>query len=507
MFLKIKNFCKKLFLVLILIYVFFAIYGLVKLLPKGVNFSGTVFNVSSESVRFLSDKTYIDDSSSRKMDQQIFDEVFKMIDEAHSYILMDMFLFNGMLGTATSSYKSLSYDLTQKLITKKRQNPEIVIQVITDPINEIYGGITAIHLEELKDAGISVTITNLKVLRDSNPLYSGFWRAFFGWFPNSSEVGFLPNPFKQGGQKLGIRTYLSLFNFKANHRKVVLADKLESNNIKVSVLITSANPHDGSSAHSNTAIVVDEKLWRDVLQSEKLVVDFSNGNFVEPNFSNKKIFETVTSSLRVQLLTEKSIKKSILEEMSTLQSGDGLDMAMFYISDRDIVRAIKKADRRGVKIRLFFDPNKDAFGREKDGVPNRQVASEVLLKSNNTEVRWCLTHGEQCHSKLILFKRDAVGASLSDKTFNFRKSNHYSLIQGSANLTRRNLGNYNLETNVLVLGDKDEMVFKDAQKFFDEIWNNENGKIYSVGYEKYQDDRLMKRVQYLLMEYSGLSSF
>lgn len=491
MFLKIKDFSKKLFLILILIYAFFAIYGLFKPLPEGVDFSGTTFGVSSDSVRFLSDKTYIDNSSNRKMDQQIFDEIFKMIDEANLYILVDMFLFNDMLGTATSSYRSLSNDLTQKLINKKNQNPGIVIQVITDPLNEIYGGISADNLESLKGAGIKVVITNLKILRDSNPLYSGFWRAYFAWFGNDNKIGFLPNPFENSGQKLGIRTYLSLFNFKANHRKVVLADKFENDMIKVSVLITSANPHDGSSSHSNTAVVVDEKLWRDVIWSEKATVLFSGEKFVEPNFYDAKIFETSTSSLKVQLLTEKSIKRTILNELSLLNNGDGLDMAMFYISDRDIVKSIKKADKRGVKIRLLFDPNKDAFGREKDGVPNRQVASELLDKSKNTEIRWCLTHGEQCHSKLLLFKKDS----------------QISVIQGSANLTRRNLGNYNLETNVLVFGHKDEKFLKDSQKFFDEIWNNENGKIYSTEYQEYQDNRLIKKIQYLLMEYSGLSSF
>jgi phosphatidylserine/phosphatidylglycerophosphate/cardiolipin synthase-like enzyme len=248
-------------------------------------------------------------------------------------------------------------------------------------------------------------------------------------------------------------------------------------------------------------------LWRDVIQSERSVIDFSGGNFTEPNFSDKQIFETASSSLMVKLVTEESIKKAILDEFELLQSGDGLDMAMFYISDRDIVKAIKKADERGVKIRLLFDPNKDAFGREKDGVPNRQVASEILDGSKNVEVRWCLTHGEQCHFKFVLFKKYKTPVFSLSKLNNIRKSNQFSLIQGSANLTRRNLGNYNLETNVLVSGDKNEKFFIESESFFDEIWNNENRKIYSTQYKEYQDDRLIKKIQYLLMEYSGLSSF
>lgn len=490
MFLKKTCFRLKKFLITIIIVIFlFGIYGFFKPLPKNVDFIGSKFLISEEDVHFLSDKTFLDFGGNRKMEQQIFSEVFKMIDNAHSYILIDMFLFNDMLGVATSSYRNLSGELVQKLIEKKEQNEVVVIQFITDPINEIYGGISSYQMESLRRSGINVITTNLKVLRDSNPLYSGFWRAIFSWFGNSKDEGFLPNPFEENGQKLGIRTYLSLFNFKANHRKVVLADKFENGVQKFSVLITSANPHDGSSAHSNTAVLVDEGLWKDVLKTEREVVWFSGFKFIEPNLAGYK--ESFDGEMSVQLLTEKSIKRKILEELDSLQSGDFFDMAMFYVSDRDIVKAIKKADRRGVKIRLLFDPNKDAFGRKKDGVPNRQVASEILKNANNTEIKWCLTHGEQCHFKLTLF----------------RKNNSFSLIQGSANLTRRNLENFNLETDVFVSGRKEAKIFKDAGNFFDEIWNNENGRIYSTDYEDYKDERFAKRIQYLLMEYSGLSSF
>jgi HKD family nuclease len=142
-----------------------------------------------------------------------------------------------------------------------------------------------------------------------------------------------------------------------------------------------------------------------------------------------------------------------------------------------------------VKLRLLFDPSKDAFGREKNGQPNRQVAHELLKHSvGNTEVRWCDTHGEQCHSKLTYLKRG--GERL--------------VILGSANLTRRNLDNYNLETNVLLHGASSSPVFVEMERFFDEQWNNEGGQ-YSVAYEVYADDNLYRRITYRLKEWSGLS--
>ena len=165
---------------------------------------------------------------------------------------------------------------------------------------------------------------------------------------------------------------------------------------------------------------------------------------------------------------------------------------MFYISDRSIVKALKKADERGVKIRLIFDPNKDAFGREKNGIPNRQVANELIKNSNgNTEIKWCDTHGEQCHSKLAIFKRNE----------------NYSLIQGSANLTRRNLENFNLETNVYVAGAPDTPAIQDAVNFFNTNWNNENGQTYTTAYETYADDSFSKNLIYRFTEFTGLSSY
>ena len=82
---------------------------------------------------------------------------------------------------------------------------------------------------------------------------------------------------------------------------------------------------------------------------------------------------------------------------------------------------------------VILDPNRDAFGRQKDGVPNRPVANELVTQSGEKiQVRWYRTHGEQFHTKMALIRRgDRFIASL-----------------GSANLTRRNIGNYNLEANI-----------------------------------------------------------
>lgn len=469
------------------------IYNVFKPLPDGVRVEGNIYNVPASSIHFYSDLTYVDDDGIRHSEQEIFDEIFRMIKRANNYILIDMFLYNDFLGTATESHRELSTELTELLIKKKKENPEILIQVITDPINEIYGGYESSQLKSLNDAGINLMVTDLKPLRDSNPIYSAFWRTLLQWFGNSATSnGSLANPFDAGGEDLTVRTYFSLLNFKANHRKVVVADYATSGGIKFSTLVTSANPHDGSSAHTNTAIKIDDLIWREVIESEQAVAVFSDEEFLKPTDKMTVKVRESTGAVRVQLLTEGEIRDAVVEHVNGLRNGDTFDMAMFYLSDRRVISALKRADKRGVSMRIILDPNKDAFGREKNGVPNRPVAHELLRKSKgNTEIRWCDTHGEQCHTKLFVSQSNGI----------------YTMMQGSANFTRRNIGDYNLETNILVESDTEILAMKEALGYFEKVWNNESGKTYSADYDKYKDDSIFKTILYRVMEGIGTSSF
>jgi HKD family nuclease len=462
-----------------------------KPLPDYVSYQGLVHKVQSDDIHFFKDTTYIDNEGIRRSDQEIFDEIFRMIDESQQYILIDLFFYSDFTGIETTSYRQLSSELTEKLIAKKRANPNIVIQVITDPINVMYGGHISKDFESLNENDIPVIVTNLTPLRDSYPVYSAFWRTFFQWFDNSTKEGWLPNPLDEKSPDLGLRTYINMLNYKANHRKVVLADYIKDDRVGFSTLITSANPHDGSSAHSNIAVRVDSHVWRDILRTESTVVTFSNKTFLHPTDELiTKINETETGTLKVQILTEGKIEKRAVKEIDATTAGDQIDIAMFYIADRDIIKALKRADQRGVIIRMLLDPNKDAFGREKNGTPNRQVANELIQNSNgNTEVRWCDTHGEQCHSKLMLIK-------MGDQVVT---------IQGSANYTKRNLEDYNLETNILISGSENEQIFRNIENFFAAQWNNEPDKLYSTNYETYEDTSIFKTVMYRLKEFSGLS--
>ena len=195
-------------------------------------------------------------------------------------------------------------------------------------------------------------------------------------------------------------------------------------------------------------------------------------------------------TIQVQLVTESAIERVLLARIANLNAGDDIHISMFTIADRHIVDALSSADDRGVEVRLLLDPSKGAFGQEGNGMPNHQVAHELMKRSQgNTQVRWCNTQGEQCHSKLVILRR-------GDTT---------EFLLGSANLTKRNLGNYNLETNVFVSGRSEHQVFRDVEQFFQRQWQNEPGRTYSVPMAEYPDAGFLKAIQYRLQEFTGLT--
>ncbi len=447
-------------------------------LPGGLDFAGSVYNASR--CAFLNDKTWVDNEGIRHSEQHIFDGVFALIEKSRRFLLLDMFLYNDFQGKELETTRLLSGELTDALVRHKGNNPEMTIIVITDPINTVYGSLPSLQFARLRDAGIVVAITDLRQLRDSNPVWSLVWRALIRPFGNSTR-GFLKSPFSNN-HRVTLRSYLEAFNFKANHRKVVIADDGDD----WGALVTSANPHDASSAHTNVAISFNGPAVKDLLQTENAALALSGHGPVDISVSAPGQAAGTT----VQVLTERAIKVAVLRIIEGCRRNERLGLATFYLSDRDVIAALKEASRREVALRVLLDPNKDAFGKNKFGIPNRSVAHE--LRKSGIDLRWVHTHGEQCHAKMVLHEN---------------MSGEAVVLLGSANLTRRNLENFNLETNVLVRTRASSKLYKDARVYFNQLWHNQAGRVFSVPYEDYRDESIVKKCLYRFMEASGFCTF
>jgi hypothetical protein len=434
-----------------------------------------------DEITFYKDITWIDDAGTRHSRQEIFDKILSMIAGARNVVILDMFLFNDFIGEGPPPYRKLAEEITNALVAQKVKFPELFAVVITDPINTVYNSLTNRYLEKLKSENIHVVVTRLEPLRDSNPVYSALWRILkpFGNVPGV----LLPNPFGKG--RVFLHSYLAMLNFKANHRKLIICDEGDS----YSALITSANPHDGSSAHGNVALYFKSPAVFDLVQSEQAILDFSGGLSL-PAITPAEKANTQKTAMRVQIVTERKIKDALIATLKQAGKGDTLSMMVFYLSDREIIRELKKAFHRGASVRILLDPNKDAFGRKKNGIPNRPVAAE-LVKSG-IPVRWSNTHGEQSHTKMLLAE--------------YKQGQNVAIV-GSANFTRRNLNNLNLETDIAVFGPADSYLFNDMREFINSQWNNKNGIQYSLDYSEYADSSLTHQFLYRWMEGTGMSTF
>jgi phosphatidylserine/phosphatidylglycerophosphate/cardiolipin synthase-like enzyme len=469
------------FKLLLLVLVAVGVWHSFKPLPEGISYAGELR--PALGVQFLADLTFLDAAGERHSEQQIFDELFAMIDAAQRFVLVDMFLFNAAQGRVREEHRALASELTSRLILQQERYPDMQILLITDPINSVYGGLEPENLSRLRQANISVTETKLTPLRDSNPIYSSIWRTFLAVWGNGLGEA-LPNPVGEG--RVSVRSYLTLMNFKANHRKVAITDQGDA----YTGLVTSANPHDGSSAHGNVALRFSGPAVADLLASEVAVLKMSGGPLPAIEIPTEIDSDESALSSTLQVVTEGAIEQVLLETIAKAQSGDSLDLAVFYLSDRDIVEALKDALQRDVDLRVLLDPNKDAFGRTKNGIPNRQTAHELV--DAGAKVRWCDTHGEQCHSKLLL-------AQYGDATSR--------LILGSANYTRRNLDNLNLETSVVLEGQNQLPAFRQVAGWFELRWSNAQNLQFSLQYSAYADEGLWHRLRYRVMEASGISTF
>ncbi|MBN8208828.1 phospholipase D family protein [Bacillus sp. NTK071] len=468
--------------IFLLIYVGVMTYHRFKPLPEGVSYAGEVHNLNNNDIEFLYDLTY-DKNGKEVYDHSIFDEINQTIMEADDFLILDLFLFNGYTD-GKRDYPKISEDLSKAVVKKMKENPDLEVVLISDEVNTTYGSHQAKQIQRIKDMGAEVIYTDLNRLRDPNLFYSGIWRMTLSWF-GQDGFGWLPNPMAPSAPKVTMRSYLELLNVKANHRKTVVTEDAG--------IVMSANPHDASGFHSNIAFKVKGPILNDLIQSEKAVASYSGGDL--SRFPDETIPETEpddTSNIQAQIVTESKIQDSVVTAIDDAKKGNMIYIGMFYLADRDIVDALVDAADREVDVRLVLDPNQNAFGQQKIGLPNLPVTAELHKQDKeHLSVRWYDTNKEQFHTKLLYVKG----------------KNESTIVGGSGNYTSRNMDDYNMETNIHLKAPNESEVVKNVDSYFERIWSNEDG-VYTVGYEEYQDSLpAIKYVMYILQKIFQVTTY
>ena len=447
------------------------IYSLNTKNPPGTNLSSDFVDADCE---FLYDLTYLKDGK-RLHEKRIFNQEMELIKNAQDFLMLDFFLFNDEYPN-TMNFPNQVEEMTDLLIAKKKEKPEMPILFVTDPINNFYGAYEEDNLKRLRENGIEVVVTDLNKMRDSNALVSGIYRAYLQWL-GTSGGGWIKNFFDKDAVKVNVRSILKLANFKGNHRKVLISEK--------EALVASANPHDPSAHHSNVAMVFRGKSMEDLIKSESIFFDKL------PSIIENYKAEEVTSPYKLRVITEGKIYDEISKNIRETKKGDEINLGIFYLSEFRILRELGEAAKRGVDVKIIADLNKDAFGLEKNGSPNRPALSELKEDYPDINIRWYQTSGEQFHTKFIYF--------------DFKDKDPLAIL-GSANYTRRNLDNFNLETNLAVEIKKDSPMAGEMKNYYARIWNNEDGD-YTLPIQDFYEGRLIMRILWKIQEKTGLCTW
>ena len=495
---------KALLIVLLLVWFLGVIYGLCKALPPGISITGPWRD--GEGLTFLHDLSYELDGR-RVQEERIVAAMLAEIARAEQFVVVDMFLFNrwgaewdggdGLAPTRSSPVERV----TEALVAARQARPRLAVMFVTDEVNTGYGSYPEPHLARLAARGVEVVVTDLSRLRDSNPIYSGLWRSLLQWWRPVEGRGRLPNPMAPEAPAMGLASWLKLLNFKANHRKLLLTEK--------AALVSSGNIHDASARHSNIAFLASGEIVGDLLAGELAVARFSGhdspasamvaagppggGRFrgdgsgaVAPGEVGGEMGGT-----RVRVLSEGAIGQQLLAALQATRPGDLIWMGQFYLTDRRVMAALVAAVRRGVEVRLILDPSRDAFGRDKRGIPNRQSAARLKAATDDRlRIRWYDTRGEQFHVKLTMVQR----------------GDRVVIIGGSANLTRRNLADYNLETCLEIQAGVEAAVSVAVADFFHRLWENRAGE-YTLDYSAFAEKSAGKAALAAWQELSGMGTF
>ena len=510
--------------------------------PLGINYESPIRE--TENAEFHYDLTYLDKDGNIQYDRNLWDATLKVVDNAKDYLIIEMFLFNDLYNKDKEHFPEFAKEYTERLVKKQQENPNLKVYILADENNNFYGAFEHPFITSMKNAGINVIIVDIFKLKDTFPWYSPIWRTFIKPMGNPQNKGWITNFYGDMWPKLTIRNLLRALNVKADHKKVFLNEK--------EVVVSSANIHDPSYFHENIAIYTDGPIAKDVLHDLQLVAKFSDSEInvdgsnketkskiemdiadktkirkdtmnienledknndminLEENISDSQknekgekeslsfnsgkneITDTEGKTYKIQYLSEGAIGKYLDADIDSLKSGDELLMGMYFLADRGVIDRLIKAANRGVKIRMIFDRSRDAFGMSTNGLPNKPVSKKLKKKTKGKiEIKWYFTNNEQYHTKITLMKKTDGSVIIN---------------AGSANLIKKNIRGYIMDSNFRILTTQDSKISKDVYTYFDRLWENKDG-LFTINFDDEPTTSGFSDFMYKILDATQLGSF
>ena len=510
--------------------------------PLGINYESPIRE--TENAEFHYDLTYLDKDGNIQYDRNLWDATLKVVDNAKDYLIIEMFLFNDLYNKDKEHFPEFAKEYTERLVKKQQENPNLKVYILADENNNFYGAFEHPFITSMKNTGINVIVVDIFKLKDTFPWYSPFWRTFIKPMGNPQNKGWITNFYGDMWPKLTIRNLLRALNVKADHKKVFLNEK--------EAVVSSANIHDPSYFHENIAIYTDGPIVKDVLHDLQLIAKFSDseinvdgsnketkskiemdlpdktkirkdtmniGNLEDKkndmihleenindfqknekgekeslslNSGKNEITDTEGKTYKIQYLSEGAIGKYLDADIDSLKSGDELLMGMYFLADKGIIDRLIKAANRGVKIRMIFDRSRDAFGMSTNGLPNKPVSKKLKKKTKGKiEIKWYFTNNEQYHTKITLMKKTDGSVIIN---------------AGSANLIKKNIRGYIMDSNFRILTTQDSKISKDVYTYFDRLWENKDG-LFTINFDDEPTTSGFSDFMYKILDATQLGSF
>jgi hypothetical protein len=462
-------------------------------LPAGMRLESVAQSVPTRNVTFLDDLAGADAYGHGFSSHTIFDVMLHNIGAARSVVVLDCHLCSDMHRDAPDAVASLTpmaAQLIAALVARKAAVPGLQVLVNADPINGLYGAAPAAQFAPLRTAGIQVLTADLSRLRDRNVLYSSLWRLTLRWWGHADATrGWLPNPFSGTGPPLTARAWAELANLKSSDRRVLIVDDGHG---ELTALAGTAEPAMASSIDTVTALQVRGAAVEPLLSSE---LDLArslgwSGSLLPPAaVAPRPAGGPAAEAVQLQWLGEGAIRSALLDHIAAATDGDSIDIASGSLSDRRLIDALLAASHRGAMVRMILDPQKTASLWDS---ANQSVGSELIAASDGRiHVAWYRTHSEQFRAALLLIHGHGPAW----------------MVTGSASLTRRDLGDYDLALAAALSGPATAAPLARAQVFFNTLWNERGppGIEFTADVDAWADPSQLRYWTYRFMELLGLS--
>jgi hypothetical protein len=478
-----------------------------KRLPPGLHIAGAWHTVSAQDVHFLGDLTAADASGAPLHQRQINAELLRMIAQAREFLVIDTGLFGDLpaAGPGASRMRAappVAAALIDALLQARQQQPGLQVLLLIDPAST-RARIGSQALDRLRSSGVAVVPVDVDRLRAPNAAFVGLWQLCCRWWSPMVDDGDWPNPLGVGSAGVSFGLWGGTPGYQRSHRQLLIGDNGAG---RLTGLVFSRPLNAEASLHTAVALQLTGGSLEPLLESEFVVAQFSGwtggGDMQE---RAQRLFERrhqeaagaihpldTPDAAQVRVLSDAAIGDALVQRLNTLASRDSVEIAALYLSQRELVRALIDAARRGAKVRVLLDPGKDGYGYEQSGLPNRQVASELVAASDGAvRVRWYRTHGEQFSPGFALI----------------RSAGRAWLLIGTAELSRGDLDDFNLAAAFAADLPASAAAASDALSWFDTLWYNRaaDGIEYSSDADVYADASQLRYWQYRLLEASGVA--